>query len=183
MIIGEMWNSESEAVRADFKSQAEKLKQEHLRVYPDYTYKPRKPSEKKKRMSKKKAAALADEAAAAANRAKSVQIVNQYATLPQASDQVIKKVEDGLQLALPLPAEMSTNTLDHLLSVNFDEECDGFVGYDFGPSASYNAAQAADMAFFPEIDQNQPAFKALLQEVGEAFNAGYYDNELFYPLN
>jgi hypothetical protein len=38
---------------------AEQLKKEHALKYPNYTYKPRKPSEKKRRISKKKAAALA----------------------------------------------------------------------------------------------------------------------------
>jgi hypothetical protein len=179
-----MWNSESEAVREGFKAQAEELKQEHSRVYPNYRYTPRKPSERKKRMSKKKAAALIDEAAAA-NRVKSVDIVNKYAAIPQASDQLINKVENGLRFALPLPVDMSTKTFDHLLSIDPDGDYAGVVdvGYDFGPSASYQAAQAADMMFFPEIDQTQPAFKALIKEVSEAFEAGYYDESLFDPGN
>ena len=188
------------AVREDFKAQAETLKQEHLRIHPGYQYKPRRPCEKKKRMSKKKAAAAAavllDHADAATSRAKSMQIVSQYAAHTPPIEELTKKIDGGRQLTLPLPSGLSAEVVNQVLSYTvepkesasepvddpmmqtFTEEdfmCPT-IGYGFAPSAEYQTAQANDMSFFP--DESDPGFQALVKEVGEAYEAGYYDDLL-----
>jgi hypothetical protein len=49
-----MWSTEKPEVLAEWKSKAEKVKQDHLLKYPGYQYQPRKPAEKKRRRSSKK---------------------------------------------------------------------------------------------------------------------------------
>ena len=178
-----MWNAESEKVRADFKAQAEKLRKEHLVKHPNYTYKPRKPSEKKKRMTKKKAAALAEqeaaekaaaEKAAAENRALSLELVNQYAAQQLFSE--YEEVDDLLTLPLPsaevLAQQVQVDPAD--ITLNTAE-----LGFNLTPHPAYLAAQEDDMGFFPDIvDDHDPAFLAIVAEVGEAFEAGYYDDEV-----
>ena len=186
-----MWNAESEDVRALYKAQSEKLKQEHLRLHPDYSYKPRKPSEKKKRMSKKKAAAMAMASElAAANRIKSAKVVSQYAEFPQPVAQVHSQVINGQhirQMPLPLPSNMPVKDLDQLLQFGTvasadDEDTGTALAYHFGPSAAYQTAQTMDQSFFPDIDQALPDFKTLATDVGEAFLGGYYDDVIFDPV-
>ena len=53
-----MWKAESEAVRAEWKTKADRVKVEHALKFPGYTYQPRKPNEKKRRMTKKKTEAV-----------------------------------------------------------------------------------------------------------------------------
>jgi hypothetical protein len=189
-----MWNKAPESVQDDFKAQAEKLKQEHLRNHPGYQYKPRKPSEKKKRMSKKKAAAAAllDRIDAAAKE-RSLEVVSNY---PAPPTELVTRVEGGRQLALPLPNGLSEVVVNEALTVKYDPIAGSGsagaphgnpynemafttpgIGFGFTPSATYQDLQAADMSFFP--DQDDPAFQALVEEVGEAFEAGYYDDLSF----
>ena len=52
-MLGKQWKEESPAVRDLYKAQALERKAEHLRMYPDYQYAPRKPGEKKRRASRK----------------------------------------------------------------------------------------------------------------------------------
>ncbi|CEJ91388.1 hypothetical protein VHEMI07104 [[Torrubiella] hemipterigena] len=49
-ILGQAWNRESREVREKYKAMAHEIKISMLKKYPDYQYKPRKPSEKKRRM-------------------------------------------------------------------------------------------------------------------------------------
>jgi hypothetical protein len=49
-----MWSTETPEILAEWKSKAEKVKQDHLLKYPGYQYQPRKPAEKKRRRSSKK---------------------------------------------------------------------------------------------------------------------------------
>ena len=58
-ILGKQWQSESDAVKDEFRALAEKLKRQHFLEHPDYQYRPRKPSQKKRRMTRRKAMALA----------------------------------------------------------------------------------------------------------------------------
>ena len=175
-----MWQQESEEVRVNFKAQAEKLKQEHLQLYPDYTYRPRKPAERKKRMTKKKAAALV-KASAAANTAKNLQNVRQYASFSEPSGHLDTEVKNGApcrRLTLPLPPDVTPEMIGQLTHVGLcpeEEDIAGTLGFDLGPSAAYEAANANDLAFFPEIDETQPDFKALIKEASEAYASGYYD--------
>ncbi|MCJ1255863.1 hypothetical protein MMC24_003681 [Lignoscripta atroalba] len=60
IILGSQWKDEEEATRAHFRSMAEALKKKHLMEHPEYSYQPRKPSDKKRRMTRRKAAVLAD---------------------------------------------------------------------------------------------------------------------------
>ncbi|KAK2600970.1 hypothetical protein N8I77_010459 [Diaporthe amygdali] len=48
-ILGRQWQQEPEEVRDAYKKKSEDIKQEFMRVYPDYKYKPRKSSEVKRR--------------------------------------------------------------------------------------------------------------------------------------
>jgi hypothetical protein len=54
-----MWKTESDKVRAMWIAKAEKAKLEHAKLYPGYSYKPRKTTDVKRRMTKGKVAALA----------------------------------------------------------------------------------------------------------------------------
>lgn len=54
--IAALWKDESDDVKAIFKAKADAAKQKHLKDHPDYSYQPRKPSEKKRRMTKHKMA-------------------------------------------------------------------------------------------------------------------------------
>ena len=53
IILGTQWRSESHTMKEHWKLKAEAIKQQHLRDYPEYSYQPRKPSEKKRRMTRK----------------------------------------------------------------------------------------------------------------------------------
>jgi hypothetical protein len=130
------------------------------------------------------AAALADAANhrfmgsdAAANRNKSLQLVNGY-TAVQASQQLITTVKDVYQTNLPIPAPISTGGLAQQLPAQRIRGAYNPHGVpiEFAPSAAYTAAQNADLAFFPDLDQTDPAFLSLVNEVNEAYGAGYYDD-------
>nr|QIA15779.1 mating type protein MAT1-2 [Venturia carpophila] len=54
--VAALWKDESEDVKATWKAKADEAKQQHLLQHPDYSYQPRKPSEKKRRMTKRKMA-------------------------------------------------------------------------------------------------------------------------------
>nr|AUZ20788.1 putative mating type 1-2-1 protein [Venturia effusa]AUZ20791.1 putative mating type 1-2-1 protein [Venturia effusa] len=54
--VAALWKNESEDVKATWKAKSEEAKQQHLQQHPDYSYQPRKPSEKKRRMTKRKMA-------------------------------------------------------------------------------------------------------------------------------
>jgi len=43
-IVAEWWNAESDAVKKEFRTRAEKAKKEHMEKYPGYKYRPRKRS-------------------------------------------------------------------------------------------------------------------------------------------
>ncbi len=129
-------------------------------------------------MSKKKAAALVDQAAAA-NRAKSEQIVNKYPDAPsQSARELISHVGSTPQLSLPLPSGFLTDDFNNL-NVSFPDTPNVGLGFGFTQAESYEAAQADDMAFFPSFDDNDPAYLAVVKEIGEAFEAGYYNDDLF----
>nr|CAG8515480.1 7111_t:CDS:10 [Entrophospora candida] len=51
--IGKMWHEEPEDIRLKYQKMAETAKQEHMKKYPEYRYKPRRPEEKKRRRSSK----------------------------------------------------------------------------------------------------------------------------------
>jgi hypothetical protein len=53
-MVGMMWTDEGEEGKKIWKAKAEQVKEEHMRLHPDYSYQPRKPSEKKRRMTKRK---------------------------------------------------------------------------------------------------------------------------------
>jgi hypothetical protein len=53
-----MWHAQGDQGKSVWKVKARQVKEHHKKMYPDYSYKPRKPSEKKRRMTKRKAAAL-----------------------------------------------------------------------------------------------------------------------------
>ena len=55
-----MWQLENEKVKTTWKTKAEQIKAEHHQKYPNYTYRPRKASEKKRRMTKRKLALLSE---------------------------------------------------------------------------------------------------------------------------
>ncbi|RKL05567.1 hypothetical protein BFJ68_g10666 [Fusarium oxysporum] len=48
-VLGRLWNSETREVRALYKQMADQKKAEHRRQYPDYQYRPRRPSERRRR--------------------------------------------------------------------------------------------------------------------------------------
>ncbi|KAH7200269.1 mating type 1-2-1 protein [Fusarium oxysporum] len=48
-VLGRLWNSETREVRALYKQMADHKKAEHRRQYPDYQYRPRRPSERRRR--------------------------------------------------------------------------------------------------------------------------------------
>ncbi|KAF5974111.1 mating type [Fusarium coicis] len=48
-VLGRLWNSETREVRALYKQIADQKKAEHRRQYPDYQYRPRRPSERRRR--------------------------------------------------------------------------------------------------------------------------------------
>ncbi|TID16816.1 putative mating type 1-2-1 protein [Venturia nashicola] len=54
--VAALWKDEREEVKAAWKAKADEAKQQHLQQHPDYSYQPRKPSEKKRRMTKSKMA-------------------------------------------------------------------------------------------------------------------------------
>jgi hypothetical protein len=55
-----MWSLADEDVKATWKAKAEQVKLQHQEKHPNYSYQPRKASEKKRRMTKKKLALLLD---------------------------------------------------------------------------------------------------------------------------
>ena len=59
MILGAQWREEEEAIKAHFQALAHDIRAKHLKDHPNYSYQPRKPSEKKRRMTPRKAAAIA----------------------------------------------------------------------------------------------------------------------------
>jgi hypothetical protein len=49
MILGRTWNMEKAEVRHLYKQKADIVKEEHRRKYPDYQYRPRRPSDRRRR--------------------------------------------------------------------------------------------------------------------------------------
>lgn len=125
-------------------------------------------------MSKKKAAALLADQLAAENRAKSMQLVDQYQMQPH-NQTLVTTAGNTRSTMLPLPA-LPSDVLDQAIQIAPSGQSSAVTGFGLTPTANYQAAQAADMSFFPELDLDDPAFQALFQEVGEAFEAGYYDH-------
>lgn len=75
--VAALWKDESEEVKAIWKGKADKAKQQHLQQHPDYSYQPRKPSEKKRRMTKRKTATTTAAVVFADNNAQQVQTPQQ----------------------------------------------------------------------------------------------------------
>ncbi|CAG8527232.1 2502_t:CDS:1 [Acaulospora morrowiae] len=48
--IGRMWHEEPQDVRLKFQKMADAAKQEHMKKYPEYRYRPRRPQERKRRI-------------------------------------------------------------------------------------------------------------------------------------
>src|SRR6266498_3513651 len=48
--IGKMWHEEPMEVRLKFQKMAEAAKEEHMKKYPEYRYRPRRPQERKRRV-------------------------------------------------------------------------------------------------------------------------------------
>ncbi|CAG8685881.1 31959_t:CDS:1 [Gigaspora margarita] len=48
--IGRMWHEEPQEVRSKFQKMADAAKQEHMKKYPEYRYRPRRPQERKRRI-------------------------------------------------------------------------------------------------------------------------------------
>ncbi|KAK2629654.1 hypothetical protein QTJ16_000474 [Diplocarpon rosae] len=57
-IISQMWRTAPAVLVQHYKGLAQKAKEEHALLYPDYSFRPRKSSEKKRRMTKKKIARI-----------------------------------------------------------------------------------------------------------------------------
>nr|QRL06106.1 MAT1-2-1 [Marssonina coronariae] len=57
-IISQMWKTAPAVLVQHYKGLAQKAKEEHALLYPDYAFRPRKSSEKKRRMTKKKIARI-----------------------------------------------------------------------------------------------------------------------------
>ncbi|KAH7236280.1 putative mating type protein MAT-2 [Fusarium tricinctum] len=49
MILGRTWNMEKSEIRLLYKQKADIVKEEHRRMYPDYQYRPRRPSDRRRR--------------------------------------------------------------------------------------------------------------------------------------
>lgn len=58
IILGTQWRNESEATKVHWKAMAEDIKEKHFVDHPQYSYQPRKPTDRKRRMTRKKAAVL-----------------------------------------------------------------------------------------------------------------------------
>ncbi|CAG8838319.1 13212_t:CDS:1, partial [Racocetra persica] len=48
--IGRMWHEEPQEIRSKFQKMADAAKQEHMKKYPEYRYRPRRPQERKRRI-------------------------------------------------------------------------------------------------------------------------------------
>ncbi|CAG8742641.1 uncharacterized protein OCT59_003000 [Rhizophagus irregularis] len=48
--IGRMWHEEPAEIRMKFQKMADAAKQEHMKKYPEYRYRPRRPQESKRRI-------------------------------------------------------------------------------------------------------------------------------------
>lgn len=72
-IIGQQWKAESKEIRDHYSGKAKRAKMEHLLLYPDYQYKPRRPEEKKRRMTKNKQRKLLEKLAAEENKARALE--------------------------------------------------------------------------------------------------------------
>lgn len=142
-----MWHIETEAVKGYWRLKSAQAKEEHMRLYPDYSYQPRKPSEKKRRMTKRKAAAIQAQT---------------FGSAPIAGDQM------GMSAQVALPA--FTFSSDDSANMSFNVYQDATGVQDFGQLVDYhnnsqavydhNAALAAapvttfefDGAFYPATD-------------------------------
>jgi hypothetical protein len=109
-----------------------------------------------------------------------------YATQPLSNQQqqLLISVGDTCHMALPatnLPGFTDILTQQFEANISAVEDTAPEPPYDFTPSAGYAIAQEADMAFFANFDNidfdNDPAYQALVKEVGEAVDAGYYDDD------
>ena len=60
VILGSQWKEEDQTTRDHFKAMAQAIKKKHQRDHPEYSYQPRKPTERKRRMTRKKAAVLSE---------------------------------------------------------------------------------------------------------------------------
>ncbi|KAL9116680.1 MAG: hypothetical protein Q9187_006793 [Circinaria calcarea] len=58
IILGNQWRNEDQATKLHWKEMAEEIKQKHFVDHPEYSYQPRKPTDRKRRMTRKKAAVL-----------------------------------------------------------------------------------------------------------------------------
>ena len=69
-IIGRQWKLEPKAIIDYYYWKAKRAKMEHLLLYPNYQYRPRRPEEKKRRMTKNKQRKLMEKLAAEEKEAK-----------------------------------------------------------------------------------------------------------------
>lgn len=163
-----MWRNEPAKVKAHYKKLADLEKTKHQLQHPNYKCSPRKSSEIQKR-----------------KRSFTETLTSTKATLPaatalQLSEDISQRlfseyeeVDDLLTLPLPsaevLAQQVQVDPAD--ITVNTAE-----LGFNLTPHPS---ATEDDTSFFPDIvDDHDPAFLAIVAEVGEAFEAGYYDDEV-----
>lgn len=156
-----MWQAETNDVRAKYKKLAEFEKNEHLRLYPNYRYQPRKPSEKKRRMSKKKADAIGFQKAEA------------YLSQNQVLGELHGDLGEIRNASLPLSYQAELRVAkdnQSMVGVTISE------GFGLAHSSEYAATQAADIDQIgehmgPEFFHFDPAgFDELIGEPADGFN-------------
>ncbi|MCJ1473435.1 hypothetical protein MMC13_002086 [Lambiella insularis] len=109
VILGKQWKAESHKTRSHYKTMAEDIKKKHLEDNPEYTYEPRKSTDKKRRMTKKKAAALAEIAGALSSTSKTSNEISKI------NGDSIPISSNGPKAANSLP--QSTDFLEHPLGL------------------------------------------------------------------
>lgn len=130
------------------------MKLEHAQKYPEYSYKPRKPSEKKKRMSKKKAAALAGaptDPEDPSNSSGMVELPDD--TMPSTGEmqqpmdwgELSGSWSEERQANLPSTAHLSNLIRRHNFQQNGVPTGGPSDPVDFGPSAEYSMEQLEDL--------------------------------------
>ncbi|KAL9607279.1 MAG: hypothetical protein Q9167_007792 [Letrouitia subvulpina] len=161
-ILGTQWKNESVETKTRFKIAAENVKQEHSAKYPDYQYRPRKPSEKKRRMTRPKTAALLDNASSSEETIESSQV-----TVPK-----LDETATGNPTFVLGDQELDDKILSNMLT-EFNNSMTNPVD---GNTVLYNEADEAaqdDMNFFSNavnIDPSVLDVDAQAAEWAEIFN-------------
>lgn len=186
-VLGAKWRNADDKIKSGWAAKAEEAKIQHQAMYPGYTYKPRKPSEKKRRNIKKSKRAQREQSeATAAPQQRAPEVVETIVNPDSIPSTPIiaaapprpapsAPLASPSTISFPSRQEPPTTPINSFFNVNMDLDIPGSASHDVQPTV----AKDTQSGFL-----NDEAFARMLQEYNSpgTYNPAALHKELNGPL-